>query len=305
MKRPSAYMQPILNKAGIMSGQHAHQVKDWNGQSGERWVVHQSWLDQMLDAFGLAAIGAADPAPGETILDIGCGAGTTTRALAERIGDGGHVTGIDISEPLITRAKQGAAADEPIDFLLADASAENFPPASFDLLYSRFGVMFFDDPAAAFRQLRKALKPGGRLAFICWRRADENDWVRVPLGAIREIVPPSAPIAPDAPGPFAFGDKARVQAIIEDAGFTDVAFTPFDHEIIFGRGYTQEAAIDDAVHMAFEIGPLSRALADTNDEVRAQASAAVRAAFAMKATDQQVIINGAAWIVTASNGAQG
>ncbi|MPT47942.1 MAG: class I SAM-dependent methyltransferase [Sphingobium sp.] len=283
-----------------MTVQHQQQVKDWNGESGERWVVHQLWLDQMLGAFGAAAIDAAQPAVGETILDIGCGAGTTSFALAERVAEG-HVTGVDISAQLIERAKERAGDQSNVRFLLADASNADVPPAQFDLLYSRFGVMFFDDAAGAFTHLRRALKPSGRLAFICWRGANENDWVRLPMKAIKGLIPPVVPLPADAPGPFSFGDKGRVQKILEDAGFVDVTFTPFDHDIIYGRGETNEAAIEDALAMAFELGPLSRALASESEEVRERACDAVRAAYAQQVQDGRVTINGAAWIVTALN----
>lgn len=267
--------------------------------------MHQRWLDHMLDAFGRAAIQAAHPRPGDHILDIGCGAGTTSFALARELAGNaaatGHVTGIDISVPLIEQARKSPDNDGKVDFMLADASQAKLTLQHYDLLYSRFGVMFFEDAVAAFRHLRKALRPTGRMAFTCWRTAEENDWVRVPMGAIRDLIPPAPPPSPDAPGPFSLGDKAKLMHILHEAGFADIHFQPFDHDIIFGRGENSDAAIDDALHMAFELGPLSRALADTDDDIRQRAAQAVRAAFAKKATDNHVIINGAAWIVTARN----
>ncbi|PVY77804.1 ubiquinone/menaquinone biosynthesis C-methylase UbiE [Cupriavidus alkaliphilus] len=284
-----------------MAEQSADQVGDWNGQSGERWVANQARLDAMVAVFGQAAIEAAAPATGERVLDIGCGAGASSLALAARVGAGGQVLGVDISEPLIGRARALAQRDTPALFQVADASSAELPEAAFDILFSRFGVMFFDDPIAAFAHMRRALRPGGRVAFVCWRGAAENDWVRLPMGALKGIVPPSALPDPEAPGPFSFGDPGRVARILTAAGFTDIAIDPFDAAVPFGEGGTRDAAIDDAVKMTLEVGPLSRALADQPDDVRARASAAVRAAFAGLPGERSVMINGAAWIVMARN----
>ncbi|AEI81588.1 S-adenosyl-L-methionine (SAM)-dependent methyltransferase PhcB (plasmid) [Cupriavidus necator N-1] len=284
-----------------MAEQSADQVGDWNGQSGERWVANQARLDAMVAVFGQAAIEAAAPATGERVLDIGCGAGASSLALAARVGAGGQVLGVDISEPLIGRARALAQRDTPALFQVADASSAELPEAAFDILFSRFGVMFFDDPIAAFAHMRRALRPGGRVAFVCWRGAAENDWVRLPMGALKGIVPPSALPDPEAPGPFSFGDRGRVARILTAAGFTDIAIAPFDASVPFGEGGTRDAAIDDAVKMTLEVGPLSRALADQPDDIRARASAAVRAAFAGLPGERSVMINGAAWIVMARN----
>jgi SAM-dependent methyltransferase len=255
----------------------------------------------MVVVFGQAAIDAAAPATGERVLDIGCGAGASSLALAARVGAGGQVLGVDISEPLIERARALARQDAPVLFQVADASSAELPEGTFDILFSRFGVMFFDDPTAAFAHMRRALRPGGRVAFVCWRGAAENDWLRLPMGALKGIVPPSALPDPEAPGPFSFGDRARVARILTAAGFTDIAIAPFDASVPFGEGGTRDAAIVDAVKMTLEVGPLSRVLAAQPDDIRARASAAVRAAFAGLPGERSVMINGAAWIVMARN----
>ena len=255
----------------------------------------------MFAVFGQAAIEAAAPATGERVLDVGCGAGASTLDLAARVGAGGHVLGVDISEPLISRARALTPQDTPALFQVADASSTELPEGAFDILFSRFGVMFFDDPTAAFANMRRALKPGARVAFVCWRGMAENDWVRLPMGAIKGIVPLTAPPGPEAPGPFSFGDRERVARILTAAGFTDVTITPFDASIPFGEGGTRDAAIDDAVKMAFEGGPLSLVLADQPDDIRARAWAAVRAAFADLPGERSMMIDGAAWIVMARN----
>jgi SAM-dependent methyltransferase len=159
--------------------------------------------------------------------------------------------------------------------------------------------MFFDDPTRAFAHMRRALRPGGRVAFVCWRGAAENDWVRLTMGAIKGIVPPTAPPDPEAPGPFSFGDRGRVARILMAAGFADIAIAPFDAPIPLGEGGTRDAAIDDAVKMALEVGPLSRALADQADDIRARASSAVRAAFSRCPGERSVMVDGAVWIVLA------
>ena len=284
-----------------MAKQNAYQVGDWNGQSGERWVANQARLDSLVAVFGQAAIEAAAAATGERVLDVGCGAGASSLALAARVGAGGHVLGVDISEPLIGRARALAPQDTTVLFQVADASSAELPEGAFDVLFSRFGVMFFDDPTAAFVHMRRALRPGGRVAFVCWRGAAENDWVRLPMGALKGIVPPSAPPDPEAPGPFSFGDRARVARILTAAGFTDIAIEPFDASVPFGEGGTRDAAIDDAVKMTLEVGPVSRVLAAQPDDIRARASAAVRAAFAGLPGERSVMIDGAAWIVMARN----
>src|SRR5690349_23656602 len=193
-----------------MAQHNADRVAGWNDQSGERWVAHQARLDAIAAVFGQAAIEAAAPVAGERVLDVGCGAGASSLALAARVGAGGQVLGVDISEPLIARARALTPQDTPALFRVADASSAELPEGAFDILFSRFGVMFFNDPTGAFAHMRRALRAGGRVAFVCWRGAAENDWVRLPMGAIKSIVPRSALPGPTAPGPCAFGDRGRV-----------------------------------------------------------------------------------------------
>ncbi|MBA4759506.1 class I SAM-dependent methyltransferase [Sphingosinicella sp.] len=280
---------------------NASQIDDWNGATGARWVDNQERLDRILAPYGDAALDAAAARAGEAVLDIGCGAGGTTLALAESVQPGGRVVGIDISEPLIVRARERAAAvGLPIDFRLEDASRAPLPAAAFDLLFSRFGVMFFDAPSAAFRHMRTALKPGGRLAFICWRSAAENDWAKLPIAALRGIVPiPDSD--PNTPGPYAFGNRARLEGILAEAGFTDIAIQPFDAPLIYGVGASRKAALDDALDYMMQIGPVPRLLADKPEDMRAKAIAAVREALASRLGEAGVVIDGAAWVVTGRN----
>jgi SAM-dependent methyltransferase len=271
------------------------QASDWNGRNGDQWVAHQASLDQMLAPFGAAAIAAAAPQPGEHILDIGCGAGDSSLHIAGLVGQAGTVMGLDISAALIERAgERTRSSGSSALFQLADAARAPLPVATYDCLFSRFGVMFFDDPVAAFGHMRSALKPDGRLVFVCWRTAAENDWVSLPIGAIKGIVPLAAPSPADAPGPFSFGNADRVRHILSAAGFGDITLTPFDHAIPFAPD------VAGAVRRACDVGPLERALLGQPDAVRAQAMQAVGDAFAGRLTAEGVVINGAAWIVTAA-----
>lgn len=273
---------------------------DWDGDGGDRWAANLDRLNLMLKTFGEAALAAAAPQPGERVLDVGCGSGTSTFAIAQRIGPDGHALGVDISQQLIERARTDTPPGAPVAFLRADAAIATISEPRFDLLFSRFGVMFFDDPTAAFTHMRDAVKAGGRLAFVCWRGVQENDWVRVPMTAIRDLVPPIT-ADPNAPGPFAFGDRNRLESILSDAGFVNIDIAPFDSAISYGQGDTRDAAIDDALDMAFAVGPLSRALADQPEDVRSQAAKAVRAAFAHRPGETSIQLDGAVWIVTARN----
>lgn len=205
---------------------------------------------------------------------------------------------VDISPPLIAKARATTAAAGAVRFEIADAATAAFDRQGFDLLFSRFGVMFFDDPVAAFGHMRQALKPGGRLAFACWRGAQENDWVRLPMAAIRDLVA-LPPVDPAAPGPFAFADPGRIDQLLTEAGYRDVVIEPFDAKIPYGRGATREDAINDAVRLGFAVGPLARALAGQPDDIRARAATAVRAAFATCPGETSISIGGASWIVTA------
>lgn len=271
----------------------------WSGRKGHQWVLHQRRLDRMLADFGEAALNAASPRPGDRVLDVGCGAGTTTLALGRRVHPGGSVVGVDISPPLVQLARSRPTGGAQVEFVLDDASRAPFHPGGFDLVFSRFGVMFFDDPVAAFRHLRRALRPGGRLAFICWRAPDENDWISLPSRVAGHLVPTPPPGDPRAPGPCSLADRPHLEAVLRGAGFDSIEVAPLDRGVVFGRGATDAEAIDDALVMALEVGPMSRLLEDQPDEVRAGATSALRDALAERTADGAVVIGGAAWLVTA------
>ena len=276
------------------SGPNAEQIEYWNKQAGPKWVAECEQMDRLLAPLGLAAIERAHPRAGERVIDVGCGLGQTSLQLAARVGPKGAVLGVDISTPMLERARERARADgvTQVRFENADAQTHSFPPASFDLVFSRFGVMFFADPLAAFANLARALRPGGRIAFVCWQSLQQNPWMRDPLMALAKHVTMPPPAAPDAPGPFAFADTARVRGILEGAGFTAVGFEPHTGELSLGR------SVDEALHFATEIGPAGALLREASHSARAAATAAIRELLAARATPNGVAMPYAVWIAT-------
>jgi SAM-dependent methyltransferase len=278
---------------------NAQQIEEWNGKTGAKWVRYQDRLDRMLSPFGEAVLKAAAIKSGERVLDIGCGCGATTLEAAASAGKSGRTLGVDISDPMVARAQERAKTlGRPAEFLVADAATHEFKPDSFDLLLSRFGVMFFDEPVAAFANIRKGMARTGRLAFACWRSMPENPWLTAPMRAVLPLLPPQEPAAPGAPGPFAFADKDRVASILSAAGFREVVLTPFDATVVLGFPENGDP-VEDALGQALEIGPLARLLASQPDDLRERAKAAVRAELAKYLTADGVKLAGAIWIVTA------
>jgi SAM-dependent methyltransferase len=282
--------------APIGHDQNADQIAYWNGPGGQRWADRQQVQDILLQPVADILIDRAQAEPGERIVDVGCGSGAVSIALAQKVGPGGHVMGIDISGPMLARARQIAPAGSRIDFVLADATVHPFDPNSLDLLVSRFGVMFFADPALSFGNLRRALKPSGRLAFACWREPRENPFFMAPLQAVYKHAPKLPPQGPEDPGPFSFASEPRVHRVLGEAGFKGIAMEPCDLalDIAVGRG------LDAAIEGAMEIGPAARALAEQPPEVRAAAANSIREALSPYARGQTVPLPAAIWIVTAS-----
>jgi SAM-dependent methyltransferase len=274
---------------------NADQIAYWNGPGGQHWADRQQTQDVVLAPVSDALIDRARPKAGERIVDVGCGCGATTIALARKVGPNGHALGIDISAPMLARARQIAPADLPADFVLADATVYPFDPASFDLLVSRFGVMFFAEPALSFANMRKALRPSGRLAFACWRDPRENPFFMAPLQAAYKHVPKLPQLGPEDPGPFSFASEARVTRILSEAGFSTIAMEPCDLSLdtAVGRG------LDAAVEAALEIGPTARALAEQPPELVAAATQSIREALKPFVRGQAVLLPASIWIVTA------
>lgn len=272
---------------------HAQQIAFWNGPGGDQWVAEQARMDAMLDPVLTAAIAHAAPRAAETVLDVGCGCGATTLALAQTVGPGGRVTGLDVSAPMLGLARSRGAGRDNLAWLLADAATHPFEPASVDLVFSRFGVMFFGEPVAAFANLRRALRPDGRLVFACWSPFAENDWMRVPLRAAYAHVPPLPRPGPGEPGPFAFAEPEPVSRMLIQAGFAPPRFTKRGLALDLADGQGLEAA---AQHAA-SFGPAGRALQDQPEAARSAATAAIRVALAPYADAGRVHLPAAIWLV--------
>ena len=264
----------------------AEQRAYWNGPAGERWATGQARMDESLEPATRELIPFAAPRPGERALDVGCGCGTTTLRLRDL---GCAVTGIDVSGPMLEVAR--ARAPE-LSFVLADAATHAFR-AEHDLVFSRFGVMFFEDPVAAFANLRTSLAPGGRLAFACWRALADNPWAAAPLAATRDLLPPPEPVEPHAPGPFAFADRDRLIGILERARFTDITVTPRDTAMFMG------ATIEQAADEGLSIGPLARLASGLDPDARAAIRDRLVAEYARHVTPAGIALGAAIWLVAA------
>ncbi len=289
---------------------NADQAEYWNGDVGQRWARNQDRLDRAFQPLTAALMERAAPRPGERAADIGCGCGDLSLMLADRLGAEGRVLAVDVSRPMLeqARARQEAlagAGGAPIRWEEADAAVWPFPEGGFDLLISRFGVMFFADPLAAFRNMRRALRPGGRLAMLCWRPMPDNAWVAVPRAALLQVVPAPEPMAPHAPGPFAFADAARVGAILAQAGFVGVASVGVDAALALTTQGGPDAAVEDAARFVVECGPASALLRDADDATRERGVAAVRAALRDRAGAGRALLDAACWLFTAETPAAG
>ena len=274
---------------------NADQIAYWNGPGGQHWTDRQAAQDTLLAPVAAILIDRAGVQAGMRIVDVGCGCGATTIAFAQKVGPGGHVLGVDISAPMLARARQIAPAGVPADFVLADATVYPFDPVSFDLLVSRFGVMFFADPALSFANIRKALRPSGRVAFACWREPRDNPWLMTPLQAVYRHVPKLPQLGPEDPGPFAFASEARVNRILSEAGFSQIAMERCDLSLDVGIGRGLEAAVETAL----EIGPAARALDGQPPDIRAAAATSIREALVPFVNGQAVLLPASIWIVTA------
>lgn len=273
---------------------NAAMSDNWNGAGGAHWVDHAARHDRALAAYGAAVLDAAGITATDRVLDIGCGTGALTRAAARQAADG-TALGVDIGRPLVEAARAQAAAEGPANatFELADAQVEPFAADSFDVVLSRFGVMFFDDPVAAFANVRRGTSARGRLAFVCWRSLLDNDWMVVPAGAIAEHVGTPDIGPPDAPGPFSLADPERVRAVLGAGGFDAVTLDEVAHPMWLGTD------VDDAVgYMRNQTIARTMFEGKTAEQVD-RAIDALRAALEGVAGPDGVVLPGRAWLVTA------
>lgn len=281
---------------------NAAQIDYWNVTAGPDWVSRQAIFDAMLAPFGYAALDAADLAPGQRVIDVGCGCGTTTIDLARRVGRGGRVLGVDVSAPMLDVARRRVAEaglDGTVALSEADAQEHDFPAGEADRLFSRMGVMFFEDPVRAFANLRGALAPGGRLAFTCWQPLDANQWMAVPLAALRAVVALPAASPPHAPGPFAFGEEEYVRDVLARAGWGDIELEPRREWLVVGG----DEGVTGAVAHVATLNLTRTALADVDEVTRTRALAAMRATLQDHLDDSgRVRMQGCAWLVRARPG---
>ena len=267
----------------------------WNGADGEFWTMNQDRLDRTLAPATRPLIAFAAPRAGTTVIDVGCGCGATTIELARAVGPSGRVVGIDLSGPMLTLAKERLRPFGNATCLLGDAAELPLGDLGAELIVSRFGVMFFGGPVAAFANLRTGLAAGGRLRFACWRPIHDNPWLQIPLHAVYEHAPRLPKPEPEEPGPFSFADTERVTRILTAAGFMAPSFTPLDIQMDLAAGGT----LEDAVFQSSAMGPAKRALADQPDDIRAAALESIRRALTPYASADGVKLPGAVWLVAA------
>lgn len=269
------------------------QAAMWNEVNGKTWVELQPVLDDVLAPFERRLVEAGFPGEGGSVLDIGCGAGATSLAMARRLGDAGRCIGVDISGPLVTLATARARAEGLTNagFLVADAQTHAFEEARFDAVISRFGVMFFDDPVAAFANIRGAVRPDGRLVFVAWRSPADNAFLTAATRAAAPFLPPSPPPDPDAPGQFAFADGGRIGSILEASGWSSVAIERTDVPC--------RIAEPDLMRFATRMGPVGAALREVDRATADKVVAALSEALGRYVSDGFARFTAACWQVSA------
>ncbi len=278
------------------SAPNAAQFEHWNSDEARRWVTEQDGFDRMLAPFADALFSAAPLTTRSRVLDIGCGTGLTT-CDAARTAASGSARGLDISLAMVdgARARAASVGLTNVSFDVGDAQTEHFA-ADVDVVISRFGVMFFDDPTRAFANIRTALTPAGRIAFVCWQELDANPWMAVPAAAMARHVELPGGGSAEAPGPFSFGDRDRVLRVLDRAGFTDVSVEPMTTSVLLGGGGT----LDDAVAFLRSTGIARKLLADVAAPTVERAIAEVTTSIEPYLTADGARLDGAAWVVTAA-----
>jgi SAM-dependent methyltransferase len=274
-----------------------HQVNEdqaalWNGAGGRGWVDAQAVLDRVLQPFEDLLVDAVAAGSGGSVLDVGCGTGSTTLAFARLLGARGRCVGVDISEPMLALARARAEREGvPASFILADAQVHAFEPAGFDTIVSRFGVMFFDDFVQAFTNLRRAARRGAGLALVAWRSAAENPFMTAAERAAAPFLPGIPARDPNAPGQFAFADEARVARVLGASGWAEIGVRPIDVVCALPN--------EDLDGYLTRVGPLGRALQEVDPRTRTTVLRAVRSAFDPYVHGAQVRFTAACWMIRA------
>jgi SAM-dependent methyltransferase len=275
-------------------------VSEAQAQALDMVIRLQEQTDTQIDPMGRAAMARLPLGPGQSALDVGCGCGQTLLELADLVGPTGRVLGVDVSPVMLARARERTVARPEITIVEGDAQTQAFSPRTLDAVYSRFGVMFFNDARAAFANLRAALRPGGRMAFVCWQDLARNPWAAVPLAAVRRLVP-AAPmpelLQPGRPGPFSLADPDHVRQILAGAGFGSIEIDRWEAPLHIGGAMTLAAAQD----YSRQIGPAARAIAEAPEDLRPTLEQAVADSLAPFVTDRGVWMDGACWLVTAAS----
>lgn len=265
----------------------------WRQAGGQAWADLQALMDRLNQPIGEAVAAQAGLGFGGRALDVGCGAGDTTLDMARRLAPGGRCVGVDVSEPLLEIGRRRAQAEgvANAEFVLGDAQDYAFEAEAFDAVISRFGVMFFEAPDLAFANLRRALRPDGRLAFACWRSPAENPLSQIPLEAAAPFLSKVPQAEPDGPGRFAFADPARVQAILDRSGWREVEIAPLNTPT--------PLTFDELMRLSLDLGALGPLLRDESEAVRARVHDAVAARLRPFVEDGMVSMTAACWLVTA------
>lgn len=264
----------------------------WNGSAGRAWVDRQAVLDRLFQPFEDLLFETVPHGAGHRVLDVGCGTGSTTLAAARRVGADGYCLGIDVSAPMIAAARARAeAAAARAAFACADAQRHAFVAASFDLIVSRFGVMFFDDPVSAFANLRRAARDGGHLRMIVWRDAGENPFMTTAERAAAPLLPQLPARQPGGPGQFAFADPHRVSSVLAASGWSAIGIEPVNADC------TMPAAELEGYFT--RLGPVGLVLDNADAPTRARIVQTLHAAFAPYVHGSEVRFTGACWLVTA------
>ena len=281
------------------------QSEYWNGKAGKKWASLANNQDTLLGKLGEATMDAAGVSNGQSVLDIGCGSGGSTFELSRRIGSDGTVWGVDISKPMldigITRLKSHDFRN--IMFSEADVTTFDFTNHSFDIAFSRFGVMFFEDPVASFSSIANSLKSKGRLAFCCWRSLSKNEWFELPLNVglkycdqPNQVDPMDAAGLSYTPGPMAFKDQDRIDKFLCESGFSTISIK--DHKSTLVVGSTPAIAANNLT----SVGPLSRLMQNTDDHIKASIQTELRQQLMHHFTSKGVTLKSNVWIITASKG---
>ena len=273
------------------------QIAYWNDTAAATWTALQERLDALFDPLTALALDAAAPAAGERVIDVGCGCGATVLALARRLGPTGQVTGFDVSQPMAARARQRVteAGLANAQVIVSDAATHDFAGRAADLLFSRFGVMFFADPIAAFGNLHRAMRPGGRLLCAAWRPITDNPWFRLPMEAAAALLPPQPPTEPQAPGPFALADHDRTLGIFRAAGWNDVTLARQDVPMRIAAA----GQVEQATEFATRVGALGRILAEQPPAIRARVQDAVATALKRQDSPAGIVLSGSIWLIAA------